>query len=61
MYKAYMYTSQNGIMHYDDYPYKGKSNSDNCLYNETRIAFKNVGMIQEKNLGNNELKALLNK
>lgn len=61
MYKAYKYTSQNGIMHYDDYPYKGKSNSDNCLYNETRVAFKNVGMVQEKNLGNNELKALLNK
>jgi|LauGreDrversion4_2_1035121.scaffolds.fasta_scaffold371443_1 C1A family cysteine protease len=61
MYKAYKYTSQNGIMYYDDYPYKGVSDHEKCLYNKTRTAFKNGGMVQEKNLRNNELKAILNK
>ncbi len=61
MYKGYTYTSKAGIMFYDDYPYKGHANQEKCLYNETRVAFKNGGMVQEKNLGNNELKALLNR
>ena len=47
MYKAYKYTAEKGIMHYDDYPYKSAADHQKCLYNQTRVAFKNVGMVQE--------------
>jgi hypothetical protein len=45
MYKAYNYTSVYGIMNFDDYPYKVSSDHSKCLYNSTRSAFKNKGMI----------------
>ena len=45
----------------DDYPYKMSSNHKKCLYNETKAVFKNVGMIQEKNMNNEDLKARLAK
>ena len=59
MYKAYNYTSVYGMMDFNDYPYKVSSNHSRCLYNSTRTTFKNKGMIQEKNMDNEDLKAIV--
>lgn len=59
MYKAYSYTATHGIMNFDDYPYKVSSNHNRCLYNESLAVFKNGGMVQEKNMDNEDFKAVV--
>jgi KDEL-tailed cysteine endopeptidase len=61
MYKAYNYTRTNGIMLYDDYPYKMSADHSKCLYNSSRELFRNGGMIQEKNIDNKALKAIVSR
>ena len=61
MYKAYDYTAKDGMMLYEDYPYKMDSDHDECRYNKSKSVFKNVGMVQEKNMPNEALKALVAK
>ena len=56
MYKAYNYTATYGIMNFSDYPYEVKSDHSNCRYDATKVAFKNVGMVQETDLSNEDLK-----
>lgn len=43
MNKAFAYTSKYGIMTKADYPFTGKQGE--CLYNNEKIAYKNLGMV----------------
>ena len=44
-----------------DYPYRAQSDNDKCSYDASKAVFKNVGMVQEKNLDNDDLKAIVSK
>lgn len=55
MYKGYSYVNKFGIMPKDAYPYVGKQGE--CKFQEDKTLFKNLGMVQEKNLSNEKLKA----
>lgn len=57
MYKGYSYVSQKGIMKIEDYPYVAKDGK--CKFTKKKTMFKNVGMVQEKALTNEQLKALI--
>jgi hypothetical protein len=59
MYKAYVYTSQHGIMNFTDYPYRMAANHSNCQYNRNKTVFKNIGMKQEKSMSNEALMKVL--
>lgn len=61
MYKAYDYTRTHGMMLDKDYPYTVSANHSKCKYNQTKTIFNNVGMVQEKNMANDDLKALVAK
>lgn len=61
MYKAYDYARNKGMMLEKDYPYTATGNHSECKYDETKAIFKNGGMVQEKNMANDALKALVAK
>lgn len=42
-----------------DYPYVGKQGE--CMYDESKVAFKNTDMVQERYVSNEHLKQLVNK
>jgi hypothetical protein len=59
MYKAYAYIKDSGIMMKEDYPYIGKEGE--CKYDEKKTVFRNLGMIQEESLSNEDLKAIVSR
>ena len=59
MHKAFAYTSKYGLMTSEDYPYTGKQAE--CMYDSEKVAFKNVGITQEKLMSNEKLKSLVAK
>lgn len=61
MYKAYNYTATYGLMNFEDYPYEYKHDYNKCRFDESKSVFKNVGMVQEKNMDNYDLKARVSK
>lgn len=57
--KGLAYTSKYGLMAESDYPAAGKQGQ--CLFNESMVAVKNAGMVQERYLSNERMKELVNK
>jgi len=58
MYDGYNYTSKFGMMLKNDYK-KYAARQGTCYYDSTKIAFKNVDMIEEDGLSNEKLKELV--
>lgn len=54
-YKGFAYASKYGMM--ADYPFTGRQGE--CLYDESKPAFKNTDMVQERYVSNERLKSLV--
>lgn len=58
-YKAFAYAAKHGLMSRSDYPLTGQQGQ--CLFDESKVAFKNTDMVQERLLSNEKLKSVVSK